>query len=90
MERKTRDIDQDYINDLVAQHESYSAVGRTKEAEKVAEVLLERYDHDVDAKPADAPEPEAEKVPDPDKAPQERADTKAPDTAVQPKAQRRN
>jgi hypothetical protein len=70
-----RDFDADFEAALVDEYEGYKRAGRTEDAAAVAKVLQDRFDHDVapKSKPvtkADAPE---------------RADVKAPETAVPPK-----
>lgn len=42
-----RDIEAAYKDALIEEHAGYVRAGRTAEAEHVAEVLKDRYDHDV-------------------------------------------
>lgn len=79
-----RDIEAAYKDALIEEHASYVRANRTAEAEQVAQVLRDRYDHDV------ADKGEAEKPKKAEQAPAaERADAaKPPEAAVDPKPRR--
>lgn len=78
-----RDIEAAYKDALIEEHASYVRANRTAEAEQVAQVLRDRYDHDVAIKGDGGAK---EKSPEP--AP-ERADVeKPPEAAVDPKPRR--
>ena len=78
-----RDIEAAYKDALIEEHAGYVRANRSAEAEQVAQVLRDRYDHDVTRK-SDG----GEKVKEPEPAP-ERVDAgKAPEAAVDPKPRR--
>lgn len=61
-----RDIHGDYRRAYIEEYEAYQRVGRTEDAEHIAGILRDQYDHDVTQQ-----EPELE-----------RADHKAPEATV--------
>lgn len=76
-----RDMDADYRAALIQEHDAYLRAGRDDDAAHVASVLRDQYGHEVDVK---AKRQTAKKA-----AASERADQKAPETAVPDKAQPR-
>jgi hypothetical protein len=77
-----RDIEAAYKDALVEEYEAYVRANRKADAEQVAAVLKDRYDHDVAEQDSDT----EEKKPSP--AP-ERADAeKAPENTAEPKPRR--
>jgi hypothetical protein len=76
-----RDIEAAYKDALIEEHASYVRANRTAEAEQVAQVLRDRYDHDVTRGGDDE---QADQAPT-----SERADVeKLPEAAVDPKPRR--
>jgi hypothetical protein len=77
-----RDIEAAYKDALIEEHASYVRASRTAEAEQVAQVLRDRYDHDVDGESGE----KSEKA---ESAPTERADAeRLPEAAVDPRPRR--
>lgn len=83
MKPTVRNFDADFKAALVDEHEGYKRAGRTEAADAVAKVLLDQFDHDVTPKRKPG-RPLKEETPE-----SERADVKAPETAVPPKPQAR-
>lgn len=67
-----RDVEGDYRAAYLEEYESYKRVGRDDEAEAVAKILRDDYDHDPTGKKRAAKKASAP----------ERADQKAPEQAV--------
>jgi hypothetical protein len=76
-----RDTDADYKAALIQEYEGYSRAGRDDDAAHVASVLRDQYDHEVEDKPKRQTAKRA--------AAPERADQKAPETAVPEKPARK-
>lgn len=77
-----RDIEAAYKDALIEEHASYVRASRTAEAEEVAQVLRDRYGHDVDGEGGN--EKSEKETPAPEKAEAE----KPPEAAVDPKPRR--
>lgn len=70
-----RNIDDDYRAAYLEEYEAYKRAGRDEEAEAVASILRDQYNHDPSGKKRTAKRAAAP----------ERADQKAPEEAVPPK-----
>lgn len=79
-----RDIEAAYKDALIEEHAGYVRANRTAEAEQVAQVLRDRYGHDIDGGGGDERLKKAESAQAPEKAQAE----KAPEAAVDPKPRR--
>ncbi|MEW2250396.1 hypothetical protein AB0907_24015 [Streptomyces sp. NPDC006975] len=81
---EVRDVEADYKAAYIAEHASYKASGRTKDADAVAEILRDRYGYDVDAPEEPQQEEEQEETPE-EGEPETTAAEAPPEAAVEPK-----
>ncbi|MFF9238388.1 hypothetical protein ACF1AY_15845 [Streptomyces sp. NPDC014776] len=82
-----RDVEADYKDAYIAEHASYKAAGRDKDAKAVAEILRDRYGYDVNAEPEqqkEAPQEEPQEAPE-QGTPETTAAEAPPEAAVEPK-----
>ncbi|MFX0573107.1 hypothetical protein [Nocardia nepalensis] len=81
---RSRDVEADYLRAYLEQYTRARQAGRTEEAGRIAQVLRNRFDHDVDAK-SSQPDTGADStaVPRRPRAPKTKATlVPAPETAV--------
>ena len=81
-----RDIKADMKAALVQEHAGYVRAGRKAEADQVAKVLKDQYDHDVAKTDGGGVEKEAKAEPNP--VPERVDEEKPPEAAVEPKPRR--
>lgn len=77
-------IDDRYKAAMIDEYESYVRAKRTKDAEHVAQALLDRFGYDVHAEPESEESGPAAETKDVAPAPQTTAAAKPPEAAVEP------